>query len=306
MLTDEHILPESIGGDLIITAVCKDCNSSIGTEIDGKYINSLPVSLPRFAYEIHGKSGEKPNPLSTIGVAPDGLKVRLDNDLNPYVIPSVEEETTPDGSIYVKMIFDKTDEPRISQEVLKKVRRVLNAENPSMSVAEIEDKAKEILNQASASSTASATHPTLQYKFSMNLAVMRLEYIKIAYEIAFHLFGYDYVIHSETAKKLRDAIQQRQNKPMVQGRTPFLPDNLSPFFPEQHKHVLLILNGAAYIRLFNMPGLVQFEEKQSRFMCSEEDARVFIFNFMERKHVTERFVDRLYRMSPQQNGSADS
>ena len=299
MLTDEHILPESIGGNLVITAVCKDCNSSIGTEIDGKYINSLPVSLPRFAYDIHGKSGKKPSPLSTIGVTPDGLKVRLDNDLNPYVIPSVEEETTPDGSIYVKMIFDKTDEPRISQEVLKKVRRVLNAENPSMSVAEIEDKAKEIMNQASASSTSLATHPTLQYKFSMDLAVMRLEYIKIAYKIAFHLFGYEYVTHSETAKKLRDAIQQRQSKPMVRGRTPFLPDNLSPFFPDQHKHVILILNGAAYIRLFNMPGLIQFEEEQSRFMCSEEDAKVFIFNFTERTHVTERFVDRLYRMSPQ-------
>jgi len=257
------------------------------------------VSLPRFAYDIHGKSGKKPSPLSTIGVTPDGLKMRLDNDLNPHVIPSIEEETTPDGNIYVKMIFDKTDEARISKEVLQKVRRILTAENPSMSVAEIEDKAKEILNQASASSKSSAIRPTLQYKFIMDLVAMRLEYIKIAYEIAFHLFGYDYVTHSETAKKLRDAIQQRQSKPMVRGRTPFLPDNLSPFFPDQHKHVLLVLNGAAYIRLFNMPGLIQFEEKQSQFMCSEKDARVFIFDFMERKHVTEKFVDRLYKMTAQ-------
>ena len=176
-LTDEHIIPDSIGGSLYITAVCKDCNSHIGTDIDGPFINSMPVSLPRFTYDVPGKSGAVPNPFGGVGISVDGLKVRLDDDFKPHILPSVEEETTPSGDIAVRMIFDKADEPRLSEEVLKKARRVLKKKYPSMPDTEIETNAQALLADARKQITVNSSRPTLQYQFSVDITAMRLEYI---------------------------------------------------------------------------------------------------------------------------------
>lgn len=298
-LTEEHIIPESIGGDLIITAVCKECNSTIGTDIDGKYINSLPVSLPRFAFNVPGKSGTIPNPFGRVGITADGVKVRLDDELKPHILPSVEEETTQNGDIAVKMIFDKEDEPHLSKEVLKKVRRVLKKKYTSMPDDKIEKRAQEILSAAHKQVSTNTSKPTIQYSFTIDLTAMRREYIKIAYEIAFYLFGYDYVTCSATASILRDAISNRQQQP-VHGQIPLNPDYLGQFFPERDKHIVMVLNGTAYVRLFTMSALVQFEEKDARFMCGEDKARVFAFDFTNRTHTEEAFIERLGRMIPQQ------
>jgi len=300
VLTDEHIIPDSIGGSLHIPAVCKDCNSKIGTDIDGAFINSLPVSLPRFVFNVPGKSGAVPNPFDGVGVSADGLKVRLDDDLKPHVLPSVEEEVMPGGDVKVRMIFDKSDEPRLSEEILKKVRRLLKKKHPSMLDPEIETRAQAILEDARKQISMDSTRPTLQYQFSVDLVAMRLEYIKIAYEIAYYVFGYDYVTLSASAPILRAAVVERQSEPLVHGQIPLAPDHLSHFFPERDKHIVMLFNGAAYIRLFGLSALVQFETTDARFMCPDDKARVFIFDYVSRTHTEERFVDRLIRMMPQQ------
>ena len=36
---EEHVFPESIGGEYKIHTVCKECNSHFGKTIDNKFIN---------------------------------------------------------------------------------------------------------------------------------------------------------------------------------------------------------------------------------------------------------------------------
>lgn len=299
-LTDEHIIPDSIGGSLQIHAVCKKCNSEIGRDIDGVFINSLLISLPRFALQVPGKSGAVPNPFGGVGTSSDGYKVRMDDNLKPKILPTTQEETTPGGDIEIKMVFDKSDEACVSSEVLKKARRVLRQKYPKMQEPEIEKKAQASLDDALERLTMNDSNPTVQYKFSINLAAMRLEFIKIAYEMAFYVFGENYVSLSKTAAVLRKAIVERQSEPMVHGQIPCAPDHFGLFFPESDKHVVLMLNGGAYIRLFGIAGFVEFEESDARFMCPGDAARVFMFNFKDRTHSEEPFLHRLMKAATQQ------
>ena len=63
-LTIEHVFPESIGGRLTIPFVCNDCNSKLGTAVDGKFQKVLPIELSRQTYGITGKKGHLPDVFS--------------------------------------------------------------------------------------------------------------------------------------------------------------------------------------------------------------------------------------------------
>lgn len=273
---------------MTIKSVCVNCNSQIGSNIDGPFINSFYVSLQRSAFDIKGKSGGVPKPFGGVGLTTEGCKVRLDDDLTPIVLPSVEETNTADGGILLKMVFDKSDESCLSKEGLKKVSRTLKKMYPDMADVEIKSKAESILEKAYKQMIESTSSATCKYQFTIDIAVMRLEYIKIAYEIAFYLFGYDYVEQSSTALTLRQAVNEHQTEPLVQ--VTLSPDRMNELFPESDNHIVVVLNGNAYVRLFGLPALVLFEESDARFMCPVDKARVFSFNFKDRTYTEESFA----------------
>lgn len=43
-LTDEHIIPEFIGGSLVKKNVCKTCNSKMGTGFEGALANKSRIN----------------------------------------------------------------------------------------------------------------------------------------------------------------------------------------------------------------------------------------------------------------------
>ena len=43
----EHIIPYALGGSLTTYSVCKDCNSSLGSTIDSKFILNKAVGIAR-------------------------------------------------------------------------------------------------------------------------------------------------------------------------------------------------------------------------------------------------------------------
>jgi len=48
--SEEHIIPESIGGNLIIDNVCETCNSNIGSKVDAKFVDSEYMLFLRYNY----------------------------------------------------------------------------------------------------------------------------------------------------------------------------------------------------------------------------------------------------------------
>ena len=62
ILSDEHVIPDSIGGYYHIYNVCKECNSYLGSEIDSKLVNHYLALFMRYSEGIKGKTGKIPNP----------------------------------------------------------------------------------------------------------------------------------------------------------------------------------------------------------------------------------------------------
>lgn len=63
-MSDEHVIPEALGGYYHIFSVCRSCNSKLGQHVDAPLVNHKLAELYRLVNEIEGKSGKLPNPFS--------------------------------------------------------------------------------------------------------------------------------------------------------------------------------------------------------------------------------------------------
>jgi len=60
--SDEHVIPDALGGYYHIYTVCKNCNSILGRKVDSKLTNHIFSKYQRSALNLKGKSGKIPNP----------------------------------------------------------------------------------------------------------------------------------------------------------------------------------------------------------------------------------------------------
>ncbi len=95
-MTDEHIIPQCIGGHLWLDWVCKDCNSALGTDVDSKIL-ALPETLS--ALKALGLPHDRDQILShhykvTGLLGGQEVRVHVKNGL-PVLIP----QQLPDGSM---------------------------------------------------------------------------------------------------------------------------------------------------------------------------------------------------------------
>ena len=73
-LTDEHIIPEFMGGGLVVKNVCKECNSKMGSGFEGRISNNFIYQSARTINKIEGKSSLPfPFILFAIGASFTGL-----------------------------------------------------------------------------------------------------------------------------------------------------------------------------------------------------------------------------------------
>ncbi|PHS60708.1 HNH endonuclease [Alloalcanivorax xenomutans] len=116
--SDEHVIPDALGGYYHIYTVCKDCNSDLGLRVDSKLVNHQFSHFQRYLLGLRGKSGKLPNPFSGIHqfAEDEGKKVQLrlgeDGKPTPYTITNVsyEESEAGDGGTKVSICIDASDE----------------------------------------------------------------------------------------------------------------------------------------------------------------------------------------------------
>ncbi len=60
--SEEHIIPEALGGDIKINDCCKKCNSLLGETIDANFVNDEMTEIIRLKLKIKGKKNIVPNP----------------------------------------------------------------------------------------------------------------------------------------------------------------------------------------------------------------------------------------------------
>jgi hypothetical protein len=295
-LTEEHVVPDCVGGGLTADILCKSCNEMAGSKIDGPFVNTLFVQLPRLVYQIPGKTGYIPNPFGTVAeIANSGTsKAKLTNQFEPYLIPEVK--TTDEGEgLRLTVSVDKKDEKNLEKILQKKLERSIKDKWPDMQEAEAKEFLERSLRETMAAATTRSSRPELKYTFEIDLDNIPLEYVKIAYEMAYLKHGMEYINKSPVAQILKSAIVTCDKKAPIHGSVPLPQDMFKEFFSDPEKHYVLLFKNTCYIKLFQIAGLVKVCEESEQFSLSEQNSILYIFDSITRRHEVVSFIDFLGR-----------
>lgn len=172
ILSDEHVIPDSIGGYYHIYNVCKECNSYLGSEIDSKLVNHYLALFMRYSEGLKGKTGKIPNPFDGTHCLDDdhGTKVKMMLDekgmLIPYFLPSVSKEYYKDHT-EIKITLDKKDISKRNQ-ILNKVLKRKKLDNKNYKIVTETHRFK----------------PKILMRQKIDIKEFKIGLLKIAYEFA--------------------------------------------------------------------------------------------------------------------------
>jgi hypothetical protein len=173
--SDEHVIPEGIGGYYHVYNVCKSCNNHLGTKIDSKLVDHLLSKFFRFNNKIKGKSKRLPNPLSGTYSSPESHNIRVQyladerNNLVPYVLPTPPIiKDIDEDRVEITFTVDESDIPNGEQMI----RKVLERNNFDVQNYQVSMETKQI------------DLSTVAVPIEIDTSQFRLCFIKIAYEFA--------------------------------------------------------------------------------------------------------------------------
>jgi len=174
-LTDEHVIPDAIGGYIHCHNVCKDCNSRMGDHVDNQLLNNFLIKGLRHTHKLKGKTNTIPNPLVGDGFLDTGEKVCVEDVkgvITPRILPT-SPEITPDNKAG-KITVDARDEkliPAMQQKMLKKM---------GVNHSEVKLVSTRTVHQI--------VQPVVKMQAVVDLKNYKIALLKIAYEICVELF----------------------------------------------------------------------------------------------------------------------
>lgn len=136
---EEHVFPDSIGGEYKIHNVCEDCNSHLGKTIDDKFIKSGAIRALNHKLKIENKNGKVVPAFPNIVIDSEDNSIRLkptwDNKGN---LKDTEFETTVQGNIVkydetkslntilseLNILYKKDKIPALKELKMKKIKRI--------------------------------------------------------------------------------------------------------------------------------------------------------------------------------------
>lgn len=206
-LSDEHVIPEAIGGYYHIYNVCKNCNSKLGDHVDKLLLNHWLIKAARHEKSLKGYKGHIPNPLIGEGSLSTGEKVRVEQDddgkISVRFIPT-SPEVSDDGKSF-KIQVDAKDEktiPKIRNKILKRHN--------------IDETKVQIVSDCQ---VVKIDRPEVRMQFAIDIKSYKIGLLKIAYEFAADkIKGYtDDPIAKIYASILRDGNPDRLDEAFFEG-----------------------------------------------------------------------------------------
>jgi HNH endonuclease len=129
-MSDEHVIPESLGGYYHIYNVCVFCNSKLGNMVDSPLVNHKLTELYRFCEGLEGKSGKVPNPFSGVftSKADSSLKAQAipdeDGMIRMIIFPKIEVNEVAGAVESIRITVDSLDEGKIEKILENKLIRL--------------------------------------------------------------------------------------------------------------------------------------------------------------------------------------
>lgn len=173
-LTEEHIIPDALAGQLIFKCLCQGCNSKLGEKIDSTLTNFFPVKAIRATYGIKGKTGKVPKIISGKGIdkttGRNFLLFQDNGQLVAKMLPTPITEIEKGGSVVKHWSCDSSDNKTIKKRSAKIIKKY-GQENVTV------EKEKRTIQDL-----------TLCLRLEFNLRFPFLAFLKIALEFLFLSF----------------------------------------------------------------------------------------------------------------------
>ncbi|MBN5152904.1 hypothetical protein JY458_18225 [Stenotrophomonas maltophilia] len=239
--SDEHVIPDSLGGYYHIYSVCQTCNSRMGETVDSALVNHKLTDLYRFVEGMAGKSGAIPNPFSGLATSSENPAVQaraIADDggaLKFQLIPRVvvhEEGGIPTS---IEIAVDTRDEANIATILRKKLKR--------LGIDESQARLKSDL-------VRSVLGGGFSMQWQIDMQAFRIGLLKIAYEFATDSIK-DYFETSdaiEISRILHEVDHEAVNRFVTMG-SGLQPEVFDPFKDyldlDSKKHYLVLINSDA-------------------------------------------------------------
>lgn len=254
-LSDEHVIPDSIGGYIHCYKVCKDCNSHLGDHVDKLLLDHYLIKGARHIHKLKGKTGAIPNPLTGDGVLNSGEKVRVedvDGVVTPRILPQSPEIAADNKSGRITVdIKDEKLIPAMLQKMQKKMG-VKPGEITMVSHREVHQ----------------IEHPVIQIQAIVDLNKYKIGLLKIAYECCVEQFP-EYendALGQRYASILYDVAHEIDSSIERLGEVKFegngfqdpLEQILSQFidYSNKKRHIIILFNHAGHlcclVKVFNI------------------------------------------------------
>lgn len=236
--SDEHVIPDSLNGYYHIYSVCKNCNSNMGSSVDGVLLNHKLTQLYRLSEKISGKSGKIPNPFSEIKSIKQNPKATVrteisnDGQLVYKYLPLVETEVNEDGSV---KSFNISVDAR-DQKKLEGMRQKIITRNKLNSANFVSEQYTENILE----------RPELAGRWEIDTLKFKLGLLKIAYEFAVDSIGeyFNDPLAIKISEILRDGSYERINELKIgSGFDKELFENIDNIFDiNKKRHILMLLS----------------------------------------------------------------
>ena len=280
ILSDEHVIPEAIGGYYHIYSVCKECNSKLGDHVDCYLTNHWLIQAARHLNHHTGYGKQIPNPLIGLGAMENGEKVRLEEDkdhkISVHFLPTAPRIS--EDRQHFSFSVDAKDEKEISK-IADKMFKKMNLD-PKKQTIECTKEIHEI------------EKPVITTKKTIDLQDYKIALLKIAYEFTVDRIPEYY--NDPTARLYADILHKGNlekideikflNDPLTNPQ-----DSLIDYFFDStinHRHILILFNANGHlyscIKLYNLfCATIQMSDKS----YEENELAVLINDFSLRNAI---------------------
>ncbi len=195
ILTDEHIVPEFIGGRIVVKNVCKECNSTLGYSLEGPLSNNIYFKLYAYNNGIKGKKHKLTNPLAGLYTY-HGVRFRFEEDFTLYQLPVIDSQPTEDGGFKLGVSIDKKDLKTIEKDIFKAVSRKLKKSGRILKEDKLKEDIRKVIDN-SKDNIQVLNQPEIKVTFSLDYDQIGLLALKIIYELVAWLNGEDFISSNE-------------------------------------------------------------------------------------------------------------
>ncbi|MEZ8781425.1 HNH endonuclease [Vibrio splendidus] len=285
-LTDEHIVPEFMGGNLVVKNVCKICNSNLGNGFEGRLANSFDYKLARQVYGIKGKQKQAPNAFIGIYQSAQLGKVRV-NDKNQVVIFPEVEIQEKDDKFSVTLTIDKTQEHQARNEITKKLIRHFKSQGKSLDKERISPLVDKLM-EGSKIEKRVIEQPRVQGSFVLNAQDEILLRVKIVYELLVFHMGSLY-LYDDYAARMRISLRQQETVEDLSFKFLNIPEFAHLF--DSENHWVYIYQKYCVVVIFGMASSIVFTDESSDFFAGE--GVVYKFDITSGKCLVRTFSEHL-------------